>query len=532
MNNNVVTAVLIDTVSIQKYIFSSNQLKENIGASFMVEQIFDHELVFALKETLGCEINTNEWKTLPDKEVNIQQDTDKCEIGFIGGGNALLFFNNADTAGTFIRQWTFNLLYKAPDLKTAAAVKDCFDFKEFDKHLSELYEQLNQNKNRYFPNTVIQKHGITADDASTGYSREAVYYDQDRQENDFTSSVIKAKLRAADLSQESMVQKYNKICFNRYRFTNRAEQLGQIEDQSSYVSIIHIDGNGMGELFKHCQNLQERRTLSIAVEQATNQSMECLIQYIADHMNYFLDKRNGFSIIQEDGFTILPIRPLVLAGDDVTFITDGRLGIHFAEKYMQFFSQHSYNGITFSSCAGVSIVKTKYPFYQAYEMSESLCKAAKKAAYKQPGTSWIDFHISSGGVYGDLDQIRQQHYTVGGDKLHYGPYQVPSANTTTTDFRNIEYLKNGISQFTNQKEWPRSKIHELRQALSKGKEETKFFITENEYKRKLPNVNQELNYSINGWQNGETPYFDMIELMKFYPSYFLEGSDKHVEIGT
>jgi len=33
-------AVLIDTASIQEYIFMSNKLKENVGASFLVERVF------------------------------------------------------------------------------------------------------------------------------------------------------------------------------------------------------------------------------------------------------------------------------------------------------------------------------------------------------------------------------------------------------------------------------------------------------------------------------------------------------------
>jgi hypothetical protein len=39
-----VSALIVDTVSIQKYIFSSNKLKENIGASYIVENAFNLNL--------------------------------------------------------------------------------------------------------------------------------------------------------------------------------------------------------------------------------------------------------------------------------------------------------------------------------------------------------------------------------------------------------------------------------------------------------------------------------------------------------
>jgi len=66
-----VTAVLIDTVSIQKFIFSSNRLKENLGASYLVEQIYQGMLTQALEEVFGHSPGGNvldkwdSWKSEP-----------------------------------------------------------------------------------------------------------------------------------------------------------------------------------------------------------------------------------------------------------------------------------------------------------------------------------------------------------------------------------------------------------------------------------------------------------------------------------
>ena len=41
---NMVAAVLLDTRSIQKYVFGCNELKTNVGASYIVDKIFEELL--------------------------------------------------------------------------------------------------------------------------------------------------------------------------------------------------------------------------------------------------------------------------------------------------------------------------------------------------------------------------------------------------------------------------------------------------------------------------------------------------------
>ena len=40
-----VNAILFDVQSIQKYIFANNKLKANVGASFIVDRLFEDVLV-------------------------------------------------------------------------------------------------------------------------------------------------------------------------------------------------------------------------------------------------------------------------------------------------------------------------------------------------------------------------------------------------------------------------------------------------------------------------------------------------------
>ena len=141
------SAVLIDTVSIQEYIFSSNKLKENIGASFLVDKIYEDVLKEALNVTFDRDIDINEWKINPE-HVSIIQGNDEVEIGYIGGGNALVLFKNKDKTTEFIKNYTKLLLVKTPGLKTAFGVSHNFDLNNFKKSMDNLHENLRENKNK------------------------------------------------------------------------------------------------------------------------------------------------------------------------------------------------------------------------------------------------------------------------------------------------------------------------------------------------------------------------------------------------
>jgi len=512
----VITAVLIDTVSIQRYIFSSNRLKENLGASHLVKHIYDEQMKITIRDMFGkkAEKEFSDWKKCPEK-VKIIDENAKFEVEYIGGGNALLLFRE-DKAKEFIKNWTKSLLIETPGLQTAVAISDDFNLDNFKHGLERLFKQLTQNKNKFFPDTTLSKYGITADCSLSGLSGDIYYQDIDMDR--YISSVSYAKLKAAKSAQYEIQSKYADILKDKYGFTTQIDQLGQMKGEKSYIAVVHIDGNQMGKRFISCEDLPSLRKLSISVQEATDNSFKELIRYIVINMPFFIDKNNSFEIVKEDGKYILPIRPIIIGGDDITFVCDGRLGVHFAEKFIEFFSKQSVSDKEpLSACAGVSITKTKYPFYRGYLLAEELCTEAKKCAKKEKDSSWLDFHIAYGGFSGTLLEIREKHYKVKEGELHFGPYRL--SNNKPDDEKNIINLKKGIKYLTK---WPRSKLKEMRSVLTLSWEATKKFIEEMKARGlKLPNIEGGTDYTINGWENAKTPYFDMIELMEMYPEYFL-----------
>jgi len=284
-------AVLIDTVSIQKYVFGSNKLKENLGASYLVQEIYDSLLNKAFAGIFPeLKIDLNAWKNNPEKLL-IQ--THPFEAGYIGGGNALLFFKKENKAKDFIKEWTKILLIDTPGIATAIAYKE-FDLEKFKESLKELFKLLRNNKAKYVPQTILPRHGITAECSRSGYSMEIWNYSEKK----YISSVTNAKIEASAEAKKELINKFSDLLKEDFTFTDDLEELGQIKEKDSHIAIVHIDGNGMGKRFQGCNSLEEIRRLSISVNKATKNAFRVLLGEIIS--NFHKQNVNPIPIPEED----------------------------------------------------------------------------------------------------------------------------------------------------------------------------------------------------------------------------------------
>lgn len=587
------TAVLVDTMSIQEYIYSSNKLRENLGASHIVgHYVYEDLFEKALKEIGMQESNDYDlksWKTSPDS-----QPTKACEAAYIGGGNATLFFQEPDKARKFIKSFSRLVLEYFPGLKLATAIKEDFVLGDFVEERKKLHKILINNRNRNYREVAIPKHGINRDCPKTGDAADVVYYPEIGERLLVSKSTFQ-KLSAEEKAQVKIQEDYGTLLGGSYIFGNELDSLGQNEGKS-YIAIVHIDGNGMGKKFMDAESLGELRRLSVAVSNAATKCMEDLTRYVVARMPELSNNNGGYNFSfgkkEERHKMILPFRPIIVGGDDITFVCEGTMGVHLAEKTITYLNRAINaaliaesllkEGEEISSCAGIAIVKTKYPFFRAYNLAEELINAAKRRAKpeKEGGknTSCIDFYISSAGFAGDLETIKDSTQTVMIDKvgtskgkrddhnnlwrkellnhvkdtdkfdtdekllkaftesmsLHYGPYAI--GRSGTIDIPSLDDLKSAIVCLQS---WPKNKVMALRDALRGTWAERAYFLEELKARKlKLPEIlNAELEKStiplyeirvkppLSGETkpeiNIDTPLYDIIDLMDFYPQQLL-----------
>lgn len=496
-------AVLIDTVSIQPYVFGSNKLRENIGASYLVGDVLYKQV---LPSVLGVAPDASEftaWHRETTTIAMLNPNPPEWEIAYEGGGNALVLFRDHVAAKAFVKAFSKAVLLNFPGMRVAMGLVEDIGQEElksaFGSLRARLEDALGKAKHLGHTSNVFSKSGIVEDcprsnEAATVEGEKGIWIGLGTQ----------VKEAAAAKAQNHARTQYPAFAGTRFAFTEELELFGQPEDKG-YVAIVHIDGNGIGERFQQCASLPELRNLSILVSNVAQEAMKETIDHLVALLPEKSPLREEFDLEMEDGKHFLPLRPLLIGGDDVVYVCEGRLGIYTAQRYIESFCNKMNKDTTkqpVAACAGVAIVKTKYPFYRAYEWAEELMRKAKEKS-RGNNYSWLAFLVSASGFNGELEDILAEQYQIGEDQLYGGPYSLKGGPNPIGD------LLKGIHHFAAQ--WPRNKVMDLRDVLVKSKSERDYFmVTLKSRNLELPDEPIDIKSPPLG------KYMDMIELLPFH----------------
>ena len=169
-------------------------------------------------------------------------------------------------------------------------------------------------------------------------------------------------------------------------------------------------------------------------------------------------------------------------------MTAGCIGLECARIFLEKLAkkENKEDHKKYAACAGVAIVHTKYPFHQAYQLSEELCSNAKKygASLDENGSiSAIDWHIEFGQLKDNLAEIRKDYETDDGNRLELRPYIVVSPDRQRETIRDYQYFRTLCMRLKDNKDQiARSKVKEWRTALKQGKVESMYFLHDKKMK--------------------------------------------------
>ena len=480
-----VGAILLDTRSIQKYVFGCNRLKTNTGASYLVDGIFTEAMVNVLKQS-SLKMPAQDWKEAKELEMSKENSDTECEIAYIGGGNMLILVRKGDESlricRELVQKWSLKVLLEAPGLKTGAAIGEIDLGKDnFQDSLKALYKQLKENQNNVLPQVDLPYTGFSVECDYSG--KAANVYNKEYKR--LVSAEVEAKTAAFDAADKKIKKNFSEVLGDEYDFCSELESLGY-KDGESYISVIHIDGNNMGVKFSSCRDMQERKNLSKKVQETVEHAFGYLIKNIVTEYDSYADVLD-MRALKQGNKRLLPLRPIIIGGDDITFICPGRMGLQYAQTFIDYVNSEDlldkdlYNYIkketgkqiskSLSCCAGVAIVPAKYPFFRAYELAEQLCDEAKALSRKDDG-NYLDFAILHGEKYGDIKMLRKEQYESANGNLHYGPYNVLGKENDRQSVKGLLALSEKLAG----DKMPRNKVKDLRRVLHEDKHSMSIFL--------------------------------------------------------
>lgn len=524
------TLTVVDTKGIQSYIFGTNSLRQNVGASYLMDCATRYWVVDCLPKPHNV-INID---AAPDERLSSQKIEEvglSAELLYAGGGNAVILFDSRGSAVEFTRRLTRKALQEAPGLEIALVHKG-FDW-ETDRLkdvLRQAMDTLAERKADQSASTPRLGLGVTAACVYTGLPA----VDIEPNEKHLISAEVKAKIEAAEKANERLEKILD---LKDYKIPRDFENFGRTRGESSYIAIVHTDGNQMGERIKNYTNqhsstnrnlIAAQRDFSNSIEKTALEVLKKATALLVDCVR--TDDKGNKKIadtieLRENN---IPFRPIVFGGDDMTFVCDGRLGLALTAFYLREFSKRELADEKPAYCrAGVAVVKTRFPFARGYALAEELCASAKKRItelrdLREDGATAMDWHFAAGGLLDDLEAVRKREYTVqGGNLLYMRPV---SLSYDAKEWRSWTTFERIVQEFKREP-WKdrRNKVKALREILRTGSGDTVQYFLNVYGLTELPSIPEMPEMKTRGWQGGHCGYFDAIEAMDFYIP--LEGGD-------
>jgi hypothetical protein len=439
--------VLLETSGNQNFIFSTNKLKENIGASELTYRAGTTWVLDAVAD-INQTPELRKWgnsqelrQILRNKDLNppIEQGDKPLEIIIATSGKALILSRTKEDAKDLIRRVTQRAIAEAPGLNLSGVfvpIQDWDQTNSLDTAIQDVHKTFEETQ-PYRPTADARflRLPIIADCSFSGLPASRLEHTPENEQVPI-SQVSYRKRKAA----EAGIRRLHQIP-SENTTPKLIQNINQLEGDVEWLAIVHADGNGLGQIFlnfadclgtapSNREYISSYREFSLELDECTEAAFEKAIQEAF--------KPNDKAV---------PLVPLIVGGDDLTVVCDGKAALKFTQVFLTQFEaeteqkreiskiaekQFSINRL--SACAGIAIIKPHFPFSVAYELAESLIKSAKsvKQTIIKPNSkpitpfpcSAIDFHILYDSTHIDLERIRRNLQPEATTYLYNRPYVV------------------------------------------------------------------------------------------------------------
>ena len=450
--------MIVETVKIKDFLFSTNKLRIIRGASYLLDY---------LNQIVVPEILKN-------------NGVKKEDIIYIGAGNAKFFVDSEDIAKKIANEVKKAYKIKASNSKIVASFAKT-EYKvggDNSKNKRKIWEDIDElakntaiEKSKGFPmmnpdfigvekcelcgrNSAqisvenlerdLENIGLNVKDGRVKLDNFSVENDY-LIEDDYSIEIPKLREQIKDLTGTKNGTGDNKgiiceECLRKLIFSNRVKdtksekkisfynnmkeefntielgtEISDYENGKSFIGFMYSDGDGLGDFLKNVADKFKKETDNPKVEEDylgfLNKFSETLDRNTKDALleaikEIFAEKKD------EKRFGEF----LIVGGDDVCAVFNPELVLELSEKFQKIFEEKMKDYIqgtkakdsSITSSSGVIIAKSKTPAFQLFEQALKLQKLAKAKRYEHSAkTGFIDFQVIGSEGCVDIDSFRK-----------------------------------------------------------------------------------------------------------------------------
>lgn len=392
-------AYLFEAKSIQAYLLESGRLRDLVGGSELVQSLTGDLLDAVLGEVD------------PDNTLRFSRRA---------GGAFYAFSETPERLDALMMLWSLVVQQSAPGMQFdhARGVGETA-LSAFD----DARRRLRANSSVVLTTRPLAAP-MTLRSQRTGHP--AVWLD--KRSGEPVDAATQAKTASADLSRMQLMDRIRPNNADlTWRNWPRSLEPGDeggfpFVDQDRTIALVHADGNGFGELLRSAREAVATRpeefmtvftTLSREIQQTTESAVQQAVEDVL--------------IPNQDKAGILPARPVVVGGDDLTFLIRADLALPFVTAFVAAFESASrramkklaktgLEGLPEQLTAGVGLVymRASQPFHMALDLVEDLIGKAKKDARRQTAgrsVSSLAFHRVTTSLVDDYKDVLEHELT-------------------------------------------------------------------------------------------------------------------------
>lgn len=424
---------LFEAKSIQAYIFQSGKLKDLIAASERLDRLVDDAPHSTLNQVLdAAQLTSN----LLDPKRSVENEV----IGFTRckGGAFYAFCHQIEPLQQLRSLWTLTVQQLFPGMEFTDALTSGADLADAMTQAHALMAQARNTPGIKFPlaSAICQntnRTGLAAVPLSNTARKETP---KGKELLDADTEHHRQAYRFLELRQDTLLDKFtrgenesdNPLADLNFPLDTEDFPAFQAGDSAREVvrdlALVHVDGNGLGLLLRGLQKAlagksteeysRAFRQFSSALANATQQAAFRATQWLYENSEHAQTKG------------MLPMRPIVLGGDDITLLCQADLAVGYVEQFCHAFKEISKQELSnlhkqhlkntdikpyLTASGGVLYHKASHPFTTCHELVEGLCQEAKAATKEvdvNVGPAALAFYRIGAVLAEDIAQLRQQ----------------------------------------------------------------------------------------------------------------------------